>query len=509
MAALILLAFLIAICITVVLAILWSRARSDAEVARANLAAAVVARDDLSKRLQEAEAALSDSQPKLQEAAAQATRIDLLSGQTAELDRELQAAQDRLAAASQQLAEQRQTNALMQKDIDSAIQKEKEVTTLLNDAKEEMAKAFELVANEVLGKKSRSLTDQNKEMLGTVLGPFNQNLKDFKDKVEAIQNEDIRERSSLNTKIDQLTNLNNTLSAQAQSLTDALRGQAKVRGNWGEAILSRVLEASGLRDGHEFRSQVSHPLEDGRRLQPDVVVDLPQERFVIIDSKLSLVAYERYVVAEDDEARAAALRSHVASIQSHINDLAKKDYARLYGLKTLDFVLMFVPIEPALMLALQAAPELAESALTRRISLVSPNTLYTALRTIDYIWRVDRTSKSVEQIKKLGGLLYDSAVLFAESMVSIGTSLQDATGAYEQARSRLIDSQTGVLKRAERLKALRIKSQKAMPPSLQEELEDDSAISENGRTLSLDASADGTAGSGDPDAGAAPDIEDR
>jgi DNA recombination protein RmuC len=221
-----------------------------------------------------------------------------------------------------------------------------------------------------------------------------------------------------------------------------------------------------------------------------VVVNLPEERFVIVDSKLSLVAYERYTAADDEAARAAALREHVAAVQNHINELSRKDYAKLYGLKTLDFVLMFVPIEPALMLALQAAPELADNALARHIALVSPNTLYTSLRTIDYIWRVDRTSKNMQQIVKLGGLLYDSATLFAESMHDVGEHLDKAGTAYHQARNRLTGERTSVLRRAERLRALGVATQKNMPASLQDELADDEQVDSEAPRLGAEAGTD-------------------
>jgi DNA recombination protein RmuC len=384
----------------------------------------------------------------------------------------------------------RQSNALLQNHVEVAKQREAETRKLLEDAQKALKAEFEVVANTILETKSQSLNEENRKTLDSVLEPFNRHLKDFKTAVEHTHETDVRERSSLKTEITQLTSLNKTLGMQAQSLTEALRGQAKVRGTWGEAILKRVLEESGLREGHEFTAQPSFTTDENRRQQPDVVVNLPEERFVIVDSKLSLVAYERYTAADDEAARAAALREHVAAVQNHINELSRKDYAKLYGLKTLDFVLMFVPIEPALMLALQAAPELADNALARHIALVSPNTLYTSLRTIDYIWRVDRTSKNMQQIVKLGGLLYDSATLFAESMHDVGEHLDKAGTAYHQARNRLTGERTSVLRRAERLRALGVATQKNMPASLQDELADDEQVDSEAPRLGAEAGTD-------------------
>lgn len=455
---------------------MWMRERSLAAGLRASATAAERARDDYSARVRDFESRLAAVQPRLEAAAANAARLTDQAARIASLESELTTARSASESAVAQLAELRQSNALLQNHVEVAKQREAETRQLLEDAQKALKSEFENVANAILETKSKSLSEQNREALDGVLGPFNQHLKDFKAAVEMTREKDVEERSSLKTEISQLTNLNKTLGAQAQSLTEALRGQAKVRGTWGEAILKRVLEESGLREGHEFIVQPSFTTDENRRQQPDVVVNLPEQRFVIIDSKLSLVAYERYTAADDDVLRTAALREHVAAMQNHINELSRRDYAKLYGLKTLDFVLMFVPVEPALMLALQAAPELADNALAKRISLVSPNTLYTSLRTIDYIWRVDRTSKNMQQIVALGGKLYDSAVLFAESLQDVGDHLDKAGDAYQAARKRLTGERTSVLRRAQRLRALGVATQKNMPASVQNELVDDEPV---------------------------------
>lgn len=477
---------------------LWVHERTQSAGLRSSLTAAEQAQEATASKLQERESQLASTQPRLEAAAADAARVMTQSSRISTLEADIGKLRDDLHAAATQAAGLRQDNALLQNHVKVAEQREADVRQLLDGAQKALKSEFEVVANAILETKSKSLTEKNRETLGSVLEPFNENLKNFKRAVEDTHKTDISERSSLKTEITQLTSLNKTLGAQAQSLTDALRGQAKVRGNWGEAILSRVLEESGLREGHEFTVQPSFTTDENRRQQPDVVVNLPEERFVIIDSKLSLVAYERYTAADDETTRAAALREHVAAIQTHINELSRKDYAKLYGLKSLDFVLMFVPIEPALMVALQAAPELPDIALSKRISLVSPNTLYTSLRTIDYIWRVDRTSKNMQQIVKLGGMLYDSATLFAESMEDIGLHLDKASGAYHQARNRLTGERISVLRRAERLRTLGVSTQKQMPASIEGEFPEDGRDTQGVRAIQAP-----TNDAGDPDDDAA------
>lgn len=466
---------------------MWMRERTHAAGLRSGMLAAEQARDASAAKAQDLESRLAAVQPRLEAAAADAARVSDQAARITALEAELGKLRDDARVAAMQVANLRQDNALLQNHVEVAKEREAEVRKLLDNAQNALKTEFQNVANMILEAKSKSLGEENRKTLDSVLRPFNDRLRDFKAAVESTHATGIRERSSLKEQITQLTSLNQTLGAQAQSLTDALRGQAKVRGTWGEAILSRVLEESGLREGHEFTVQPSFTTDENRRQQPDVVVNLPEDRFVIIDSKLSLVAYERYAAAEDEPAREAALREHVAAIQTHINELSRKDYAKLYGLKTLDFVLMFVPIEPALMLALQAAPELADNALAKRISLVSPNTLYTSLRTIDYIWRVDRTSKNMQQIVKLGGMLYDSATLFAESMEDIGDHLEKAGASYQQARNRLTGGRVSVLRRAERLRALGVTTQKRMPAGVQDDLADDERDGLDTQLLGADA----------------------
>lgn len=402
------------------------------------------------------------------ELARQSSQLDAAAANLTKAERHIAS----LTSANQELVEKRgellESNARLEQEIQSARQRDQETTALLAGAKEEMAKEFKLLATTLLEEKGGKLTEQQRSTLATLLDPFNETLKDFKRKVEAAREADVGARAGLVAQIQELTRLNQDIGAKAQSLTNALRGESKTRGIWGEAVLQRVLELAGLREGAEFRTQPSHHSDevDGR-LIPDVVLDLPQERAIVIDSKVSLVAYERFVSAtDDDQVRNVALDDHCASLKRHINELSKKNYPSLYNLKTVDFTLLFVPIESALMCASEADPGLAQFALERRVALVSPNTLFTVLRTIEYIWRIDKTSRSMEEIVKRGGLMYDAAVRFGEHVVAINDALAKATLATQAAEKALVNPRNGLVRQAERLRELGIKPKRSMPERL-------------------------------------------
>lgn len=478
-------------------------------------------RNDLEKRLADSEtyrirsdANFRDVSDKFARAQAQADRIPVLekelrearddvarkgadiSGTSTQLvatEANLNTANNRIAALSTdneklltRNSELVERNARLEQEVKSAEKREEDTTTLLKNAKDEMAKEFKLMAGTLLEEKGAKLTEQQRSTLSTLLDPFNETLKDFKGKVESAREADVAARAGLIAQILELTKLNRDIGDKAQSLTNALRGESKTRGIWGEAVLQRILELAGLREGEEFRTQVSHHSDTGDgRLIPDVVLDLPQERAIVIDAKVSLVAYERYVSSVDDElARTAALEEHSASIKRHIKDLSSKNYPSLYNLKSVDFTLLFVPIESALMAASEADPNLAQYALERHVALVSPNTLFTVLRTIEYIWRVDKTTRSMEEIVKRGGLMYDAAVRFTEHVASIKDALAKATTAVQSAETALTNPRNGLVRQAERLRDLGIKPKKSMPKRLSSgsdntKLADNSLVSES------------------------------
>jgi DNA recombination protein RmuC len=411
----------------------------------------------------------------LEELSARRAELAGMSSQRDAADGNLAVANEQvasLAAAGRNLADERNTLleslARLEQEVKSAKQREVDISKLLADAKEEMAKEFRLMASTLLEEKGAKLNEQQKTTLSDLLRPFSKTLDDFKGKVEATREADLTAREGLIAQIRHLTELNQDIGAKAQSLTNALRGESKTRGIWGEAVLQRVLELAGLREGENFRTQVSHHTDEADgRLIPDVVLDLPQDRAIVIDAKVSLVAYERYVSSGDDgNARADALKEHSASLKRHIKDLSSKNYPSLYNLKSVDFTLLFVPIESALMAASEADPGLAQYALEQHVALVSPNTLFTVLRTIEYIWRVEKTTRNMDEIVKRGGLMYNAAASFTEHVESIGNALVKATTAVQAAKRALLDPSRGLVRQAEQLRDLGIKPKKSMPKRL-------------------------------------------
>jgi DNA recombination protein RmuC len=447
------------------------RTRNDAETRLRETASKLAYAQAQAERASSLEKELRDAQEDL---SARRAELAGVSSQHDGSTKNLASANEQIAlltAAGKGFADERnallESRTRLEEEVRSAKQREIDTSKLLADAKEEMAREFKLMASTLLEEKGAKLNEQQKTALSDLLGPFSKTLDDFKGKVEATREADLTAREGLIAQIRHLTELNQDIGAKAQSLTNALRGESKTRGMWGEAVLQRILELAGLREGIEFRTQVSHQGEEADgRLIPDVVLDLPQERAIVIDAKVSLVAYERFVSSTDDDARATALDDHSASIKRHIKDLSGKNYPSLYNLKSVDFTLLFVPIESALMAASEADPNLAQYALERHVALVSPNTLFTVLRTIEYIWRVDKTTRSMEEIVKRGGLMYDAAVRFSEHVVSIGDALAKATTATQAAEKALINPRTGLVRQAEQLRDLGIKPKRSVPKKL-------------------------------------------
>lgn len=340
-----------------------------------------------------------------------------------------------------------------------------EKLALLHEAREALGNQFKTLANDILEEKSKRFAEQNQTSLGILLDPLRTRLADFQGKVEQFYDTEGKQRSALSQQVTQLMELNKLLGAEARNLTQALKGSSKTQGNWGELILERVLEASGLRRGIEYHVQLSHTREDGSRAQPDVIIHLPEERKLVVDAKVSLVAYEECVSAETDELRVAAQRRHLASIRSHIEGLSGKRYEQLYSLKSLDFVLMFVPIEPAFMLAVSADDQLFMDAWSRNVLLVSPSTLLFVVRTVAHLWRQEAQSRNAQDIAKRGAELYDKLAAFVADLERIGKALDSAQGAYKDAFNKFTDGKGNAIRQAEMLKALGVKPTKAFSAS--------------------------------------------
>ena len=337
---------------------------------------------------------------------------------------------------------------------------------LLMEAKVTLSDQFKTLATDILEEKSKRFAEQNQATIGQLLEPLKTQLTEFKGKVEEVYVQEGKDRSALSEQVKQLVELNHTLSSDAKNLTSALKGSAKTQGNWGELILERVLELSGLRRGHEYHVQESQVREDGTRAQADVVINLPEERRLVVDAKVSLVAYESHISAETDEARAQAVRRHLDSVKSHIKGLSGKQYQTLYGLKSLDFVLMFIPIEPAFMMAVTHDNDLFMEAWDRNVLLVSPSTLLFVVRTVAHLWRQEQQTRNSQDIAKRGAELYDRLVGFVEDLQAVGIHLGRAQGSYESAQKRLAVGKGNVIRQAEMLKELGVKPSKALPASL-------------------------------------------
>lgn len=344
-----------------------------------------------------------------------------------------------------------------------------EKITLLQEARESFSSQFKNLANEILEEKSKRFTDQNQLNLGLLLDPLKAKLHEFQGKVEEVYVKEGKDRSALAEQVRHLMSLNQKLSEDAYNLTRALKGSSKAQGNWGELILERVLEASGLRKGFEYDVQESFTRGDGSRVQPDVVIHLPDNKHLVVDAKVSLTAYEAHVNAEtDDVTRELALKGHVDSVRSHIKGLSEKNYQLLYGLKSLDFVVMFVPVEPAFMLAVAQDSELWQEAWKKNVLLVSPSTLLFVVRTVAHLWRQEQQTRNAQEIAKRGGELYDKLVGFIEDLQSVGSRLAQAQKAYDGAHNKLVSGSGNLIQRAEKLKELGVKPTKALPTDLVE-----------------------------------------
>jgi len=356
--------------------------------------------------------------------------------------------------------------AAARRDLEAERRVAPEKLALLAGAQETLTNQFRSLANDILEEKSKRFTEQNQTNLGQVLDPLRLKIAEFQTKVEHGYVQEGKDRSALAEQVRQLMELNTRLSDEANNLTKALKGSSKTQGNWGELVLERVLEASGLRKGEEYIVQGSHTREDGSRAQPDVVIRLPQERNLIVDAKVSLNAYEEFASSDEDTIRAAAMRRHLDSVKAHIKGLSDRNYQALYGLKSLDCVLMFIPIEPAFMLAVTNDRELFMEAWNRNVLLVSPSTLLFVVRTVAHLWRQEAQNRNAQEIAKRGGELYDKFVGFVEDLAQLGTRLTQAQAEYEQAFNKLKSGRGHLIGQAERLKALGVKPTKSLAQDL-------------------------------------------
>ena len=426
-----------------------------------------------------AEEALADSRRHIQD-----LQIELqeLGNRFAAAERQIAYLQEREAEAGRlkqdyaDLQQAAQTLQVNNERLHTRLEQERlaadEKLKLLTEARQSLGEQFQNLANTILEEKSRRFTEQNRDQLNQILTPLNERIHGFGELVQQTYEKESRQRLTLENELKRLQTLNTQLHGDAKALTDALTGtQNKTQGNWGEMILESVLEHSGLQKGREYTVQAAavRQEEDGaRRFQPDVLVNLPEGKQIVIDSKVSLTAYVRYIQAADAATAERELAAHVASIRAHIRSLSQKDYTDLEGVRTLDFVFMFIPVEPAYLLALQHDAALFQECFDKRIMPVGPSTLLATLRTVAHIWRNEQQNQNALAIAAEGGRLYDKFTGFIQTLEAVGKNIDQAQSQFQQAYKQLSQGRGNLVSRAEKLRALGVKAGKRLDKNLVE-----------------------------------------
>ena len=384
-----------------------------------------------------------------------------LKEQNQQLSTQLQAARSKNEELLADLATSKQETLNLREKIESS-QGE------LAKAREELRKDFELLAQRIFDEKSVKFTEQNSQKLGALLTPFQNKIKEFENKVESTYEKGLKERSALAERIQQLTQLNEQMRTDAKNLTNALKGDNKTQGNWGEMILERILEQSGLEKDEEYKTQVTDRHDEGNLIKPDVVVYLPENKHIIIDAKVSLVAYENYINADDEDDQQNFLKQHLISLKTHIKQLNEKNYTGTSHLNTPDFVMLFMPIEPAFSAAFKADKDIFNYAWEKRIVLVSPSTLLASLKTVSAIWKQEKHNKNAQEIARQAGKMYDKFVSFLEDMNKVEKSFEVTFKHFDSAKKKLHTGKDNLVRKATKLKELGVSSSKDLPEDFEE-----------------------------------------
>lgn len=341
-----------------------------------------------------------------------------------------------------------------------------EQKTEIENLNQKLKSEFEVMATKILEEKTAKFTEQNRANLDIILNPLKNQIESFEKKVDNTYKAEAAERNSLKGEIRNLVTQSQKLNQEANNLTNALKGQTKIQGNWGEMILSSILEKSGLVKDREYFEQQSYTTEEGKRYQPDIVVSLPEGKKIVIDSKVSLNAYEAYCSAENDDDRNRALSQHIQSLRNHIKELSEKKYQQIYELDGLDYVLMFVPIEPAFNIAVQHEPNLWNEAFDKNIVIISTSTLLATLRTVASIWKQDKQNNNALEIARLSGSLYDKFVGFTEDMLEVGKKIDSSKNSYVEAMKKLSEGSGNLIRTTEKIKVLGAKTAKSINQNL-------------------------------------------
>jgi len=374
-------------------------------------------------------------------------RAENLRTEQENLKKELNAEREKLSEALRSMESSRAYLQAQQEKIE-------EQKSEIKNNQEKFNKDFELIASRILEEKSVKFTEHSRANLDLIIKPLRENLKTFEDKVEKVYKAESDERNILRGHINQLIEQSNLMNQETKNLTKALKGDSKKQGNWGELILERVLERSGLLKNQEYRIQATHQSSDGNRFQPDVVIDLPDDKHLIIDAKVSLTAYERLVNCEMDEERNLFTKQHISSIRTHIFELSSKNYSELYKINSPDFVMLFIPIESSFSIAVQNDAELFNFAWDKHVVIVSPSTLLATLRTIASMWKQERQNRNVMEIARLSGEMYDKFIGFMADMEGIGKNIKQSQDAYDKAINKLSSGRGNLSTTAEKIKKL-------------------------------------------------------
>ena len=372
--------------------------------------------------------------------------------------------------------------AKKENDFDNLLERNKEQKQEVEQLQEKFTKEFENLANKILEEKTVKFTEQNKENLKNILSPLQDKIQLFEKKVEDTHKESIDYHAALRQQILGLREMNEQMSKETINLTKALKGDSKMQGNWGELVLERVLEKSGLEKDREYFVQQSHVTEDGNRVFPDVIINLPDGKKMIIDSKVTLTAYERYINEEDSDIKNQHLKEHIVSINRHVEQLGSKNYHDLYHMESPDFVLLFIPIESAFAVALNEDTSLYNKAFEKNIVIVTPSTLLATLRTIDSMWTNQKQQENAIEIARQAGALYDKFEGFVSDLIKIGKKMDEAKIEYGNAMNKLVDGKGNLITSVEKLKKMGAKAKKALPEAVLKranETDEISLLSEN------------------------------
>jgi len=378
----------------------------------------------------------------------------------------------KLEQQSQELSSANRDNVVLKTTVDSERHRYKEQIELLKNAKDSLSKEFENIANKIFDAKQTQFAQSSRTTLEGTVNPLREQLKDFRKQVEDVYHKESVDRNKLVGQITELQKQTQQIGKDAINLASALKGNNKTQGNWGEVVLERLLEESGLRKGHEYDTQVSLQDDQGQRRNPDVIIRLPEQKDIVIDAKVSLLHYEQYCNTDDESEKLQALKGHLASIRGHIDLLSKKNYESLDNIRSLDFVFIFMPIESAFMLALEHDPRLFSYAYDKHIVLVSPTTLLATLRTVENIWRYEKQNKNAEHIAAMAGKLHDQFALVVQSLGDLGQNISRTQIAFDGVQKRLQTGKGNMYKRIQDLDALGAKSKRRLP-KIDDDEEDD------------------------------------